>query len=264
MLLTHRSGLPNYIYQFENSTDIDKNSLMTTQQMVHYLIKNKEKEYFKPNKKFQYNNTGYALLAAIIEKVTGLSFEEYLRKNIFNPLKMNNTFFYTDLYNGKVDSSLHIATGYLSPKHEAGFFYLNGILGDKGLFSSLKDLHTWDTSLYKDYILTKNWIDSALTPKTKTNRANIFYGYGWKIYSLPDSTTIQFHSGWWQGYQSILMRIPKDTISVIVLKNRKTAHPINQMQIIKIFYPNINFKKLKISNKELLESNTNNKSITIS
>lgn len=243
MLLTHRSGLPNYIYQFETSKNIDKTKLLSNQEMVKYLTINNDKEYAKPNKHYQYSNTGYALLAAIIEKVTNMSFEDYMRKNIFEPIGMNNSFFYTDLYNGKVDTTLHIATGYLSPKHEAGFFYLNGILGDKGMFSSLEELHKWDTSLYKDYILPKNWIDSAFSIQTKTKKTNIFYGYGWKLYFLNDTFPIQFHSGWWQGYQSIIMRIPEDTITVVVLKNKKTAYSINQKTIIDILYPNNNFWK---------------------
>jgi|YNPMSStandDraft_1061717.scaffolds.fasta_scaffold00388_2 CubicO group peptidase (beta-lactamase class C family) len=251
MLLTHKSGLPNYIYQFEESKEIDKTKLISNQEMVKYFIKNNEKEYAKPGKCYQYSNTGYALLAAIIEKVTNMSFEEYVKKNIFEPIGMKNSFFYTDLYKGKVDSILHIATGYISPSDEAGFFYLNGILGDKGMFSSLDELYKWDISLYKATLLPKNWIDSALTIQTKTNKKNIYYGYGWKLYYLNDTFPIQFHSGWWQGYQSIIMRIPSDTITLIVLKNKKTQHPVNQKAIIDFLYPNNNFwnKDKKVNNE---------------
>ncbi|NMD00497.1 MAG: beta-lactamase family protein [Bacteroidales bacterium] len=240
MLLTHRSGLPNYIYELENSS-LDKEVLMNNQQAVDYMINLHEKTYSRPNRHYQYSNTGYILLAAIVEKISGLSFENYMKKNIFEPLGMKHTFFYNDVYENKVPDNIPVATGYLSPYQEAKFYYLNGIKGDKGIFTTVDDLHRWDTSLYKGYILPKNYIDSAFAKQTRTRLSNVFYGFGWKMYFLDDTLPVYFHSGWWQGYQSVIMRIPKDTITVIVLKNKKTDHPINQRAIIDLFYPNNRF-----------------------
>ncbi len=239
MLLTHRSGLPNYIYQLENSS-IDKTKPVSNQEMVDYMIKHKEKAYSKPGRHYQYSNTGYALLAAIIEKVSGMSFSEYVHKHIFEPLGMNHSFFYTDIFENKINASLPIATGYLSPRQESGFYYLNGILGDKGLFTTIDDLHTWDTSLYHHYILPINYIDSALTKQTKTRLSLISYGFGWKMYFLKDTFAVYFHSGWWQGYQSVIMHIPHDTVTVVILKNKKTGHPIDQRAMIDLIYPGNN------------------------
>lgn len=239
MLLTHRSGLPNYIYELENSS-IKKDKLLNNQQVIEFMTNLHEKPYSKPNKHYQYSNTGYMLLAAIVEKISGLSFEEYMRKNVFEPLGMKHTFFYNDLYKNKISKNISVATGYISLYHEAKFFYLNGITGDKGIFTNVDDLHKWDTSLYNDYILPKHFIDSAFTKQTKTNVKNIFYGLGWKMYFVNDTLPVYYHSGWWQGYQSLIMRIPKDTITVIVLKNKKT-HIINQQAIIDIFYPRNNY-----------------------
>ncbi len=253
MLLTHRSGLPNYVYQFEELKNIDKHKLLNNQEMIYWLIKNKPKAEFKPNTRYKYSNTGYALLAAIIEKATGMPYATYIKEHIFKPLGMNHSFFYTNLYNENLDKKYPVATGYLSENQEAGKYYLNGILGDKGMFTTLKDLHTWDTALYKNYILPKNWIDSAFSIQTKTKLSNIFYGYGWKIYFLNDSFPVHFHSGWWQGYQSVIMRLPKDTVTIIVLKNKKTKHPINQRAIIDILYPNNRFwNKPTQSSKEIV------------
>lgn len=253
MLLTHRSGLPNYIYQLENSS-IDKTKTINNQQVVDFMIKHKEKAYSKPGRHYQYCNTGYVLLAAIVEKVSGMTFSEYVHKNIFEPLGMKNSFFYTDIYENKVSTSLPITTGYLSPRQEAGFYYLNGTLGDKGLFTTIDDLHIWDTSLYHNYILPKNYIDSAFTKQTKTHLSIVSYGFGWKMYFLKDTFAVYFHSGWWQGYQSVIMRIPHDTITVVVLKNKKTAHPIDQRAMVDLLYPG---NKLfdKSGKKHLSQSN---------
>lgn len=240
MLLTHRSGLPNYIYQLENAP-LNKNELFNNQQVVDYMTRLNEKCYARPNKRYQYSNTGYVILAAIVEKISGLSFDEYAKKYIFEPLNMKHTFFYNDLYKNAFSEIIPVATGYLAPNKEANFFYLNGVKGDKGIFSTIDDLHKWDTSLYNSYILPKNYIDSAFSKQTRTRLSNIFYGFGWKMYFLNDTLPVYFHSGWWQGYQSVIMRIPKDTITVVVLKNKKTDHPINQRAIIDIFYPNNHF-----------------------
>lgn len=240
MLLTHRSGLPNYIYQLENAP-LNKNELFNNQQVVDYMTRLNEKSYARPNKCYQYSNTGYVILAAIVEKISGLSFDEYAKKYIFDPLGMKHTFFYNDLYQNTFPKNISVATGYLAPNKEAKFFYLNGVKGDKGIFTTIDDLHKWDTSLYHNYILPKNYIDSAFSKQTRTRLSNIFYGFGWKMYFLNDTLPVYFHSGWWQGYQSVIMRIPKDTITVVVLKNKKTDHPINQRAIIDIFFPNNHF-----------------------
>ena len=104
-----------------------------------------------------------------------------------------------------------------------------------------------DLALYSNELVKKEISHNAFIPQTKTRRHNIFYGYGWKMYYLEDSTQILFHSGWWRGYQAVIMRIPKDKTTVIILKNKKTAHPVDQRAMIDILSPgnhffNSNFK----------------------
>ena len=239
-LLTHLSGLPNYIY-FVDNMDVDKYKLMSNKTMVNIMCETFPEKYYPVNKSFHYCNTNYAILAAIVEKASGKTFEDFVRKKIFEPLGMTHSFFYSEIDAFKKQK---IATGYLSPKYEAGFFYLNGITGDKGIFSTIDDMLKWDMALYSDTIIKKEISKLAFLPQTKTRRHNIFYGYGWKMYTLEDSTKVLFHSGWWQGYQSVIMRIPKDSTTVIVLKNKKTAHPVNQSIVLDILYPgNHLFKK---------------------
>ena len=248
-LLTHLSGLPNYIY-FIDQMPVDKYTLLTNQKMMEIMCDSIPEKYYPAKQSFHYCNTNYAVLAAIVEKISGQSFEEFVHKEIFEPLGMTHSFFYSEITKYK---NQNIATGYLSPGYEAGFFYLNGITGDKGIFSTVDDMLKWDFALYSDKILKREFTQEAFKPQTKTRRHNIFYGYGWKMYTLEDSTKVLFHSGWWQGYQSVIMRIPKDSTTVIILKNKKTAHPVNQSIVLDILYPGNHFFKVKPKETEHME-----------
>ncbi len=248
-LLTHQSGLPNYIYFCENMP-LDKSKLLSNNEMIKIMCDSFPEKYYPASQSFHYCNTNYAILAAIVEKVSGQSFEEFVRKEIFEPLEMTHSFFYSEMRKFKNQKT---ATGYLSPKKEAGFIYLDGITGDKGIFTTVDDMLKWDMALYSDKIVKKEFSQKAFQPQTRTRRYNIFYGYGWKMYYLEDSTQVLFHSGWWQGYQSVIMRIPKDTTTVIILKNKKTAHPVNQSIVLDILYPGNHFFKVKPKETEHYE-----------
>lgn len=243
LLLTHRSGLPNYNYFCDNML-LDKFKPLTNTEMVQIMCDSFPEKYYPANKSYHYCNTNYAILAAIIEKASKMSFENFVKKEIFIPLGMTHSFFYSD---STFFNNHKVATGYLSPKAEAGFFYMNGINGDKGIFSTVDDMLKWDLALYSNEPVKKEISHNAFIPQTKTRRHNIFYGYGWKMYYLEDSTRILFHSGWWRGYQAVIMRIPKDKTTVIILKNKKTSHPVDQRAMIDILFPgnhffNSNFK----------------------
>ncbi len=253
-LLTHRSGLPNYLYFCDNIV-VDKFKLLSNTEVVNIMCNNFPEKYYKSDKGYHYCNTNYVLLAAIVEKVSGLSFQKFVHENIFQKIGMTHSFFYSEL---DEFNNVKIATGYLSPKYEAGFFYLNGVTGDKGIFTTVDDLHRWDLALYSDSLVKKEILNDAFIPQTKTRRSNIYYGFGWKMYFLEDSTQILFHSGWWQGYQSVIMRIPKDSSTVIILKNKKTAHPVDQRMMIDILYPGYKFLGLRpVEIKESIESGDN-------
>ena len=249
-LLTHLAGLPNYIYFCDNMININKERFLTNAEVVKIMCDTFPEKYYPPNKSYHYCNTNYIVLAAIVEKVCRKSFEKFVREEIFDPLEMDHSFFYSEMDNY---TDQKIATGYLSPRIEAGFNYLNGVTGDKGIFSTVDDMLKWDLALYSDKILQRKTIEKAFQPQTRTRRQHIYYGYGWKIYYPDDSTKVLFHSGWWQGYQSVIMHIPKDTTTVIVLKNKKTAHPINQSVVLDILYPDHHFFKKKEMDKDRLE-----------
>ena len=229
-LLCHRSGLMNYIY-FCDSQPIDKSKPLSNFGVIQCLTDSSPRPYFSPDRCFDYSNTGYMILAAIVEKVSGMHFRDYLKKNIFEPLRMKDTYVYN--HNAPYKSPF-LVKGYEYGRVEANPDFLDGVVGDKGVYSNLHDLYLWDQGLYKEIIISKKTLDLAFNPYGKKKNAKKNYGYGWRNYYLADSTKIIYHAGWWHGYQSLLIRIEKDSSTVVVLKNKRNKLVIDQKKIFKI------------------------------
>ena len=239
MLLSHRSGLPNYIY-FYDKLFHDDFAPISNSQVIDSLTLINPQWYYPPNKKFNYSNTGYMILASIVEKVSKLKFSDYMQENIFEPLKMNNTLVYDK---NIIDNIPNNATGYLYRKREAEDNFLNGVVGDKGVFSTVGDLYKWETGLYTGTIINKDTLNLAFKPHGKKKARKTNYGYGWRMYNLKNNEQVLFHAGWWQGFQSLIIRIEQDSSSVIILKNRKNRYVFNHNDFLKILYPNDSLKR---------------------
>lgn len=232
-MLVHRSGLPNYHYLLDRKPMLN-DAYFSNQKIVGDLIEANEGRYFLPNRRFQYSNTGYAVLASIVEIVSGLKFEKYLERNIFKPLNMHNTFAYRAMKS--VEYPPH-ATGYVRGRTPASDNYLDHYLGDKGIYSSIIDLFKWDQGLYKGTIINIDTLQLAFHAMGKRPKARSNYGYGWRITTFGDrELPILFHSGWWHGFKTSLVRIPQDTATIVILRNNnRNGAGINQ--ILDILYP---------------------------
>lgn len=240
-LLTHRSGLPNYHYFFQHiSTFYD--TLITNNQLIEEMISKQPEAYYPPNSRYHYNNTGYAVLATIVEQVANCSFNDYLEKHIFEPLKMKNT--YTFLSEKKQRDS-NLTVGYLGHRKRAEDNYLDGVLGDKGIYSNVLDLFKWDQGLYKNTILADSVLQIAFQAMGKPKHFQSNYGYGWRMFDYTDSLKILFHAGWWHGYKSLIVRIPKDSTSIIVLKNESNGMQVSAKKLLEILYPCIDSSRIK-------------------
>ncbi len=232
-LLVHRSGLPNYHY-FLQHIPTTYDTLLSNTDLVRELVEKKPAKYFSPNRRFQYSNTGYALLAAIVEKVSGLSFTDYMQRNVFDPLSMENTF----IYRADAKDYPPMVTGYLTWRKEAEDNYLDGVLGDKGVYSSAYDLFLWDQALYKGSILPVDTLALAFQAMGKPLSAHSNYGYGWRMfYWGVDSLKVDYHYGWWHGFRSMLLRIPEDTTTVVLLKNSSKGAMMKAGTVLQILYP---------------------------
>jgi CubicO group peptidase (beta-lactamase class C family) len=212
-LLTHRSGLPNYTYLCDKYTDRKKP--ISNQEVVTLLTQVKPDAYYPPNTHFDYSNTGYCLLAAIVEKSAGIPFEDFLQVNIFGPLEMKRTLVYNKAKEPVIPNK---ATGYTAGRRRYEENYLNGVVGDKGVYSTVEDLFKWDMALYSQKLVKTATLEEAFTPAHKEPRENN-YGFGWRIKTPKDSDPIIFHGGWWQGFNAYIMHGRKDRSTIILLSN---------------------------------------------
>lgn len=212
-LLNHRSGLPNYIY-FCSGLLPEKPDLISGQDVLDLMIRDKPKAWLKPDTRFNYCNTNYALLALIIEKVSGKPYSQFLSDEIFTPLGMKHTFTRSTL-DLKDPNLTH---GYTMKYKEVANDRNDGVLGDKGIYTTTYDLFLLSNALYQNKLLsseTQAMAYLAYSPEKKLSN----YGLGWRMnMNAPDKEV--FHNGWWHGYRTSFHRRFKDSLTIVVLSNR--------------------------------------------
>ena len=216
-LLTHSSGIIDH-YNFVDT----KNMKHAHNVDVLNAVKNLDSTYFEPGIHYRYSNAAYCLLGLIIEKTSGLSYSEYLRKNIFQPLKMKNTFVWNE--NQEISPD---AMGYeygdstnnfkRSGANENIFFSTEA---DGGIYTSIDDYLKWINALLAKNILSKNNIAMACSPHFTINaEKKLSYGYGWFIdeSSIPKKV---YHSGSNGGFRAFSFLIPDERYAIIIFSNR--------------------------------------------
>jgi CubicO group peptidase (beta-lactamase class C family) len=221
-LLTHRSGLSRYMSLAHEKWD--HKVPLTNEDVIKLFVTYEPDPYFKPGNGFHYCNTNYILLASVVERISGLSFDAFVKEKIFDPLGMEDSF----VYNMNHDTTIppYITEGV------SGYYYrrwrlirerneyLNGVMGDKGVYSSVDDLFKWDQALYKNTLVKEATLRESYTPGSpKFWRRKDNYGFGWRIRESEDSTV--FHFGWWKGFRNYFIRDLKQEKTIIVLTNKE-------------------------------------------
>ncbi|MBN1338343.1 MAG: beta-lactamase family protein [Bacteroidales bacterium] len=219
-LLTHRSGLPRYMPLADKYWDRTKT--ISNRDVVGLLIRYHPAPSFSPGKGFHYCNTNYALLACIVEAVSKIGFDKFVKSRIFIPAGMTDSFVYN--HTGMETIPGEIPGGV--PGHEIssrgfrqiGDNYLNGVMGDKGVYSTVRDLFRFDSALRAEIIVSAETLEEAFSPGSparSNNKDN--YGFGWRIRHDMDSTV--YHFGWWKGFRTYFIRDLAQERSLIVLCN---------------------------------------------
>lgn len=214
-LLNHRSGLSRYMSLAHSNWDFDVP--LTNDAMLELFKKYEPSTYFSPDRMFNYLNTNYALLANIVSEASGKPFDEFVKEEIFKPLKMDNAFVYNV---EKVAEPESVAMGHHSWRKRPIKMtddYLNGVMGDKGVFASVEDLYKFDRGLYSEKLMSAETLEEAFLPGTKRRRSDS-YGFGWRIKTTMPG--VVYHFGWWRGYKSCFIRDLDNEIVIIVLNNR--------------------------------------------
>ncbi len=232
-LLTHSSGIPNYIYCLDKV--FDKTKPLTNKMVVDLMAENKPGINYLPNARFNYNNSNYMYLAYIVEKLSGLDFRSYAKKHLFEPAGMKNTFIYDP---NKPEQIQNAAKGFETQNRASIIDYLDGVVGDKGIYSTLEDLLHWDNTLNTNKLLKSETLKEALTPKLNfKNLETKNYGFGWRLKMLPDSSWSTFHTGWWHGFQTYYLHDAKTNSSIICLSNHANGYMANIKKVEAILYP---------------------------
>ena len=214
-LLSHRSGLPNYIY-FMEDLGWDKKVFIQNKDVLDWLINSKSeiKNIGLPCHNFTYCNTNYALLALIIESVTREPYAVYMKETFFAPLGMENTYVFT------LADTNRITPSYDWRGIEAPLNYLDEVYGDKNIYSTPSDLLRWDRYLRSNVFYTPQTLEEAYKPYSNEKRGIRNYGLGWRMNIYPNGKKLIYHNGWWHGNNASFIRLQEQNTTIIVLGNR--------------------------------------------
>ena len=186
---------------------------------VLHLLEKTDHLYFAPGTSYRYSNGGYSMLALIVEKASGKTFQDFLHERIFQPLAMHDTLAY-------------VREGPPVPRRAYGYAFEKGkwvrtdqsltsaVLGDGGVYSSIDDLAKWDAAAYDDRLLSEASRRLAFTPWTKTDDPAVRYGFGIRL-----TGDTQWHSGETIGFRNVMVRWPQQHLTVVVLTNRDDPEP---------------------------------------
>ena len=226
MLLHHRSGLPRYDAMADQHWR-NRKKPFSNEAMIKMLAEKKPEPYGTPDGFYFYNNVNYALLASVVERVSGQHFEDFMRERIFEPVGMEHSYIYSmrndtavSLYM-PVDAHGHdlFKNGPLKAQND----YLNGVMGDKIMFSPVEDLWKFNQALDKHVLLPDSLQAEAFKPGSPEWKNNENYGFGWRM--SKEHPDMFFHYGWWKGYRSAVIRDAHKNRFLAVLTNTTFNFP---------------------------------------
>ena len=221
MLLTHRSGLSRYETLADNNWP-DKKKPFTNDDMIRLFVEYHPDPYSKPDNTFHYCNVNYALLASIVERVSGKSFVDFMREDLFDVLGMSDSYIYDMPTDTLVSTYLpNCVQGYYVGRRrprQAQNEYLNGVKGDKIMFSNVGDMYRFKLAIDYGLLVPETIQAEAFKPGSlKYSKKKDNYGFGWRISrKYPDC---YYHYGWWKGYRSFFMIDKANDRTIIVLTN---------------------------------------------
>ena len=216
-LLNHTSGLPKYFWLAEHKWD--KEHAPSNAEMMDLLSKEKLNPFFRPGANFDYSNTGYFVLSAIVEKVSGQSFADFVDREIFKPLNMRQSFVYSYGQDSIREGQLSGYRLYRRRWHAAIPGTVNdAVVGDKNIYSTTEDMLKWVEGLNSGRLISEESLQEMYTRgMTKYNR-KVPYGFGFRIKEDADQKVI-YHNGRWNGFSTSLMQYPEEDLVVITLEH---------------------------------------------
>jgi CubicO group peptidase (beta-lactamase class C family) len=219
-LLNHTSGIRDYL-QISYLKGLGDDDYYTDDNVMKWLI-NQTDLNFAPGEEYLYSNSGYWLLGQIVKKVAGMNMAEFAKKEIFEPLKMDNTHFHND--------HTHIvknrASGYIPGNNETYKISMTTLdmIGDGGIFTTINDIKKWDDAYYESTVLSREFW-SVMTQQGVLNNGQVIdYASGLMIRKYKGLKTVR-HGGAFVGFRAELLRFPEQKLSIAIFANRGDANP---------------------------------------
>ncbi len=241
-LLNHTSGMGDYPLEVDLRRDYTEDEYLT-------FIKKSPLSY-ETGASWDYSNLGYVTLGALMRKVTGKFYGDFLRERIFQPLRMTTA---------RIMSEADII-----PNRAAGYRLENGALknqewvspstnttADGSLYFTVLDLAKWDAALYTDKLLKKASLNEMWTPAKLNSGKTKDYGFGWHTTKIGNRRLVH-HGGAWQGFKSYIVRFPDDKLTIIFLANSWDTKDLKFARgLAALFYPEFALPKAEpIEDKE--------------
>ncbi|MEN2398667.1 serine hydrolase domain-containing protein [Flavobacterium sp. MC2016-06] len=240
MLLSHRTGMRNYAYFTDHDKSVwDRHNQLTNNDILDILATKNIGLESTTGTRFSYCNTNYAMLALIIEKITGLKYKEAMAEMIFKPLGMTHTYIFDDDKEKKT-----IVPSYKGNGAEIGFDYLDNVYGDKNVFSTARDLLKFDRGRNSPDFLKPELLKQVYTGYSNERKGTKNYGLGIRMINWETGQNFYFHNGWWHGNTSSYITLMKEHVTIIALSNKMTTKTYAVRKLAPIFgdYP-FNFKE---------------------
>jgi CubicO group peptidase (beta-lactamase class C family) len=232
-LLNHTSGLQNYMYLVDNYWVND--STIDNHKMLNLIVSHKLPLNNIPGRRFEYSNTGYAILALVVENITHQYFGDFLQTEIFDKLGMNNSYVYNRTY---LEQDSNQVIGYNNRSRRLRPYYHdanNEILGDKSVYSTVHDIYKFTEALNNYELVDKETLDEAFSKAILKNSRTVNYGFGWRLKEDEKHSYI-FHNGAWHGFTSTITLEPDNNITVLMLNNTNASIATIKRDILNIVH----------------------------
>lgn len=206
-LMTHTSGLID-VFRIAGGIEDLTNEMAFQKNVEHRVLD------FKTGEKYSYSNSGYIMLALIVEKASGQPFQTFVKENIFDPLGMNSSI----VFDSSKPEIPEKARGYRKMGESWELFDYNiCTMGAGGFYSTLEDLYLWDQALYSEKLVSRKTLNEAFSSQVQRNESN-GYGYAWVINEYKGMRRIG-HTGSLRGFRTYLGRFPDQEFSIVILTN---------------------------------------------
>ena len=177
-----------------------------------------------------YCNTNYALLALIVEKVTGTSFPEAMQQMVFRPLKMKDTYIFQESDTLKAAKSFYNRTDKMVPYDRLDLIY-----GDKNVYTTPSDLFNFSKAMFSKNFLRKDLMDAVFTPYSNEKAGTNNYGYGFRMKIFGNGEKLTYHNGWWHGSNSVFAHLLNSKVTIIAIGNKYSNRVYSALALSGLF-----------------------------